>query len=302
MWTASWTDPPRTETPSEPPSSWLRATLAVMLVCLCYGHVSSPLYHYLSFWQRISESASRALFYWLFNMHAVCACQLCWRRTQGLWVSQCQGAHFAGKCVLRRRVGCCRVIHTFMPKILDNFRFSSASNVGRGGMEAKVASAWDAAQSGVTTVIANGKMPSVLLQASLWSPEYFCPGNSGSQWGEACMRSCMLYRTQLIGCRLISRKEFPPAQGCTDACKSGVTELKALLAGHGGDAGGDPLQQGCGRSRGQCLEMYVHCGLRGWRLSGDCQRPGPGCQDSVQEACSLPNRGEICQLWSAENF
>ena len=60
----------------------------------------------------------------------------------------------------------CRVIHTFMPKILDNFRFSSASNVGRGGMEAKVASAWDAAQSGVTTVIANGKMPSVLLRVT----------------------------------------------------------------------------------------------------------------------------------------
>ncbi len=58
----------------------------------------------------------------------------------------------------------CRVIHTFMPKILDNFRFSSGSNVGRGGMEAKVASAWDAAQSGVTTVIANGKLPSVLLR------------------------------------------------------------------------------------------------------------------------------------------
>ena len=63
------------------------------------------------------------------------------------------------------RAGCCRVIHTFMPKVLENFRFSSASNVGRGGMEAKVASAWDAAQSGVTTVIANGKMPSVLLRA-----------------------------------------------------------------------------------------------------------------------------------------
>ena len=58
----------------------------------------------------------------------------------------------------------CRVIHTFMPKILENFRFSSGSNVGRGGMEAKVASAWDAAQAGVTTVIANGKQPSVLLR------------------------------------------------------------------------------------------------------------------------------------------
>ena len=53
-----------------------------------------------------------------------------------------------------------------MPKILDNFRFSSGSNVGRGGMEAKVASAWDAAQAGVTTVIANGKLPSVLLRVS----------------------------------------------------------------------------------------------------------------------------------------
>ena len=53
-----------------------------------------------------------------------------------------------------------------MPKVLDNFRFSSASNVGRGGMEAKVASAWDAAQAGVTTVIANGKQPSVLLRVS----------------------------------------------------------------------------------------------------------------------------------------
>ena len=64
----------------------------------------------------------------------------------------------------------CRVIHTFMPKVLDNFRFSSASNVGRGGMEAKVASAWDAAQAGVTTVIANGKQPSVLLRVRLpWS-------------------------------------------------------------------------------------------------------------------------------------
>ena len=60
-----------------------------------------------------------------------------------------------------------------MPKILDNFRFSSGSNVGRGGMEAKVASAWDAAQSGVTTVIANGKLPSVLLRVrcSTWSLE-----------------------------------------------------------------------------------------------------------------------------------
>ena len=59
-----------------------------------------------------------------------------------------------------------RVIHTFMPKILENFRFSSGSTVGRGGMEAKVASAWDAAQAGVTTVIANGKLPSVLLRVS----------------------------------------------------------------------------------------------------------------------------------------
>ena len=70
------------------------------------------------------------------------------------------------KAFLRVVVGC-RVIHTFMPKILDNFRFSSGSNVGRGGMEAKVASAWDAAQSGVTTVIANGKLPSVLLRVGL---------------------------------------------------------------------------------------------------------------------------------------
>lgn len=61
----------------------------------------------------------------------------------------------------------CRVIHTFMPKILENFRFSSGSTVGRGGMEAKVASAWDAAQAGVTTVIANGKLPSVLLRVSV---------------------------------------------------------------------------------------------------------------------------------------
>ncbi|CAL8465060.1 g4595 [Coccomyxa elongata] len=57
-----------------------------------------------------------------------------------------------------------KVIHTFNPSIMDSFRFSGASSVGRGGMEAKVASAWDAAQAGVTTVIANGKEPNVLLR------------------------------------------------------------------------------------------------------------------------------------------
>jgi glutamate 5-kinase len=58
----------------------------------------------------------------------------------------------------------CRVIHTFMPSVLDGLSFCGASSVGRGGMEGKVASAWDAAQNGVTTVIANGKLPSVLLR------------------------------------------------------------------------------------------------------------------------------------------
>lgn len=60
-----------------------------------------------------------------------------------------------------------RVIHTFNPQIMENFKFSGASTVGRGGMEAKVTSAWDAAQAGVTTVIANGKEPNVLLRVSL---------------------------------------------------------------------------------------------------------------------------------------
>ncbi len=60
----------------------------------------------------------------------------------------------------------CRVIHTFNPSIMDSFKFSGASSVGRGGMEAKVTSAWDAAQAGVTTVIANGKEPNVLLRVS----------------------------------------------------------------------------------------------------------------------------------------
>ena len=46
--------------------------------------------------------------------------------------------------------------------------------------------------------------------------------------------------------------------------------------------------------------MYVHGGFIGRRLSGDCQGPGSGCQDSVQEACSLPNRGESCHLWSVK--
>ena len=91
-------------------------------------------------------------------------------------------------------VGCCRVIHTFMPKVLENFRFSSASNVGRGGMEAKVASAWDAAQSGVTTVIANGKMPSVLLRASRWSLSYLSPSNLASQRCQDCINSHTLFQ------------------------------------------------------------------------------------------------------------
>lgn len=56
-----------------------------------------------------------------------------------------------------------------MPQIMDNFKFSGASTVGRGGMEAKVASAWDAAQAGVTTVIANGKEPNVLLRVRISS-------------------------------------------------------------------------------------------------------------------------------------
>ncbi len=59
------------------------------------------------------------------------------------------------------------MIHTFNPAIMEHFQFSGASTVGRGGMEAKVASAWDAAQAGVTTVIANGKEPNVLLRVRL---------------------------------------------------------------------------------------------------------------------------------------
>ena len=47
--------------------------------------------------------------------------------------------------------------------------------------------------------------------------------------------------------------------------------------------------------------MYIHSGFIRWRLPGDCQGPGPGCQDSIQEACSLPDRGETCHLWS-ESF
>lgn len=70
----------------------------------------------------------------------------------------------AGQCLLKMPHVPRRVIHTFTPSVLDNFKFSGASDVGRGGMEAKVASAWDAAQAGVTTVIANGKLPSVLLR------------------------------------------------------------------------------------------------------------------------------------------
>ena len=46
--------------------------------------------------------------------------------------------------------------------------------------------------------------------------------------------------------------------------------------------------------------MYIHSGFIRWRLSGDCQRPGSGCQDSVQEACSLLDRGETCHLWSVK--
>ena len=46
--------------------------------------------------------------------------------------------------------------------------------------------------------------------------------------------------------------------------------------------------------------MYIHGSFIRWRLSGDCQRPGPGCQDSIQEACSLPDRGESCHLWSVK--
>lgn len=56
---------------------------------------------------------------------------------------------------------------------MDGVEFGSASKVGRGGMEAKVASAWDAAQAGVVTVIANGKKSDVLLKArpSTYTPQ-----------------------------------------------------------------------------------------------------------------------------------
>jgi len=58
-----------------------------------------------------------------------------------------------------------RLIRTFTPAVMEGVAFGSASTVGRGGMEAKVASAWDAAQGGVVTVIANGKKSDVLLKA-----------------------------------------------------------------------------------------------------------------------------------------
>lgn len=52
---------------------------------------------------------------------------------------------------------------------MEGVEFGSASKVGRGGMEAKVASAWDAAQAGVVTIIANGKKSDVLLKARPWA-------------------------------------------------------------------------------------------------------------------------------------
>ena len=58
-----------------------------------------------------------------------------------------------------------RLIRTFTPAAMEGVEFGSASKVGRGGMEAKVASAWEAAQAGVVTVIANGKKSDVLLKA-----------------------------------------------------------------------------------------------------------------------------------------
>ena len=64
----------------------------------------------------------------------------------------------------------CRLIRTFTPAAMEGVEFGSASKVGRGGMEAKVASAWDAAQAGVVTVIANGKKSDVLLKARPLEP------------------------------------------------------------------------------------------------------------------------------------
>lgn len=65
---------------------------------------------------------------------------------------------------------CNRLIRTFTPAVMEGVEFGSASKVGRGGMEAKVASAWDAAQAGVVTVIANGKKSDVLLKACARQP------------------------------------------------------------------------------------------------------------------------------------
>lgn len=56
-----------------------------------------------------------------------------------------------------------RIIHTYCPELHSQVKFGDKSKCGRGGMTAKIEAAWDAAQQGCTTVIANGKVTNSIL-------------------------------------------------------------------------------------------------------------------------------------------
>lgn len=68
----------------------------------------------------------------------------------------------------------CSIIFTYSPEVHNEIKFEDESRSESSGIDSEVQAAWHTAEMGCTSVIANGKVPNVIL---LVRDSYFRPSS-----------------------------------------------------------------------------------------------------------------------------